>query len=105
MGADNENPTIFTDLPTRRGQAGAGAKKAPGWEVLEMMPMGSFGIDELDLSDPESEQVSDEDADVEPIDEQEIYGMLELCAAIRWVANKSIQTSSQPSPTPNILSL
>jgi hypothetical protein len=77
MDKDNANPTVLnvTDLPTRRGRDGVNKKKAPGSEIQELLQMKSrYMINDSDLSDPESELESDEDATVEPIDEQEIYG-------------------------------
>jgi hypothetical protein len=78
---DNANPTVLnaTDLPTRRGRDGASKKKVAGSEIQELLEMKSrYTIQDSDLSDPESELESDEDVTVEPIDEQEIYGMLFL---------------------------
>jgi hypothetical protein len=78
---DNANPTVLnaTDLPTRRGGDGTSKKKVAGSEIQELLEMKSrLIIQDSDLSDPESELESDEDVTVEPIDEQEIYGMLLL---------------------------
>jgi hypothetical protein len=75
---DNANPTVLnaTDLPTRRGRDGASKKKVAGSEIQELLETKSrYIIQDSDLSDPESEFESDEDATVEPIDEQEIYGI------------------------------
>jgi hypothetical protein len=78
---DNANPTVLnaTDLPTRRGRAGASKKTVAGSEIQELLMMKShYIIRDSGLSDPESELESDDDATVEPIDEQEIYGMFLL---------------------------
>jgi hypothetical protein len=75
---DNANPTVLnlTDLPTRRGKNGGCKKKAPGSEIQELLEMKSrYVIQDFELSDPESLLESDDDATVDPIDEQEIYGM------------------------------
>jgi hypothetical protein len=74
---DNANPTVLNlnDLPTRRGKEGASKQKVPGSEIQELLEMKSrYMIQDSDLSDPESGLESDEDAAIDPIDEQEIYG-------------------------------
>jgi hypothetical protein len=88
---DNANPTVLnaTDLPTRRGRDGTSKKKVAGSEIQELLEMKSrYIIQDSDLSDPESELESDEDVTVEPIDEQEIYGML-LLALPFWAESNT----------------
>ena len=92
---DNANPTVLnaTDLPTRRGRDGTN-KKVAGSEIQELLEMKSrYLLQDSDLSDPESELESDEDVTVEPIDEQEIYGMLLLAFPFGAEVNKTTNRS------------
>lgn len=105
---DNANPTVLNvaDLPTRRGKGGLGSKKTAGSEIQQLMQIKShYMMQDIDLSDPESAPESDEEAAVEPIDEQEIYGKFVLLQFFLLLLTRAFQTSSLPFQILNTLSL
>lgn len=76
MAVDNANPTVLdaTDLPTRRRKGIATESKEPGAGLRAIMSMKQplmVDVQEVSSSDVDSE----DDDEVEPIDEQEIFGM------------------------------
>lgn len=77
---DNANPTILnaTDLPTRRRRSLASAATVKESTIYSLLEMKSSSlVDHYEESDPEIE--SEDDATIEPIDEQEIYGTPTSC--------------------------
>jgi hypothetical protein len=73
MDKDNASPTILnaSELPTRRRNDVANVNLGPGKEIAALLePRVGYVIDDEELSDPEL-QLEDE---IDPIDEQEIYG-------------------------------
>ncbi|KFY14058.1 hypothetical protein V492_02880, partial [Pseudogymnoascus sp. VKM F-4246] len=71
MAIENANPTIITDLPTRRGKANVAPKEDGGiLSLLAPTPNPALQI-YLDGEEPISD--AEEELAEEPIDEQEIY--------------------------------
>jgi hypothetical protein len=74
-GKDNANPTVLnaSDLPSRRRESSATRKEDGSTGLFDtLVPAYSYLNDPFDQST--SLAVSDDDEDLEVIDEQEIYG-------------------------------
>ena len=112
----NANPTIraASDLPTRRGRTPSSTSaKRPSGFFSTIIPSPTYLNDPFD--EPSTTE-SNSDDEVEPIDEQEIYGMqisprsspqinslLSFTNSILANCSLQLQTSSPRSPTPNTL--
>lgn len=93
MDKDNASPTILNpnQLPTRRRQEATDLDDGPGKEIAELLkPRVGYVIEDEELSDPESQ--SDE---VDPIDEQEIYGEHFLCHPLHALHTNQMIRASQ----------
>lgn len=73
----NSNPTIrnASDLPSRRRQGHTeSSSKTPRGLFASTVPPSAYLPDPFSPSSSSDSDLSDEDDDIEPIDEQEIYG-------------------------------
>ena len=78
----NANPTIrnASDLPSRRREGHSQpSSKAPRGLFSSTVPPSAYLPDPFSPSSPSDSEISDDDdAAIEPIDEQEIYGTRQL---------------------------
>ncbi|MCJ1360194.1 MAG: hypothetical protein MMC33_010197 [Icmadophila ericetorum] len=106
----NANPTIFnpSELPTRRRRESSHSVKNPLPAIFaNSIPSPSHIIDPFDSSTSTSSD-SDNDDEVEPIDEQEIYGMSEsqdITGTIAHISSPPIDLLSTISDPEHPLSL
>lgn len=72
---DNANPTVLnaSELPTRRGKSQV-ASKSKADEITELLKPRLNPAMQMYQDSEESASDSEEEAEEEPIDEQEIYG-------------------------------
>ena len=78
----NANPTIrnASDLPSRTRQDHQSSSKAPKGLFSSTIPPSAYLPDPFSPSSSSDSEISDDDDDaaIEPIDEQEIYGTRQL---------------------------